>query len=69
MPMPPPYGPRHGRNRPWLHCQHCERLIEVNFRGDWQDSEGFTVCQKYTGPLSYGEQPPFLTHTPMPVIT
>jgi hypothetical protein len=50
-------------------CQHCERDIELTGNGVWVDREGFGVCIKYTGPLAHGETPPYLYHTPMPVIT
>jgi hypothetical protein len=65
MPMPP----RHGHNQPVRRCQHCERDIELTGNGVWVDREGFGVCIKYTGPLAHGETPPYLYHTPMPVIT
>ena len=66
-PMPPPYRGRHQR-RP-VRCQHCERDIEQTGNGVWVDSDGITVCVKYTGPLVPGETTPFLTHQPMPVVT
>jgi hypothetical protein len=45
------------------------RDIELTGNGVWVDSEGFSLCMKYTGPLVYGKTPPYLYHTPMPVVT
>ncbi len=48
-------------------CQHCERLITQTAAGDWVDSDGFMVCQKWTGDLS--ELPgAYLFHEPMPKV-
>jgi hypothetical protein len=48
---------------------NCERDIELTGNGYWVDSDGFAVCVKYTGPLTYGEAPPYVYHIPLPVIT
>ena len=51
-----------------VRCQHCRRDIWQSFTGDWIDSEGFLVCQKYTGPLVDGKTPDYMVHKPMPEV-